>query len=221
MQYTQAQIDRANAVSLEDFLRTQGETLIKSGREYRWKEHDSLTVRGNKWFRHSQSKGGYPIDFVMEFYGKSFPEAVQLLTGESGEGQTEATTAPPTAFHLPLHNRTADRAIQYLCESRGLNPKLVEAFLLLQYIWTGKPGSQSGFPSISCLSYNERSNWLTITSLGFYVRRKDCQPSSCCSVRFEQVEPPDAGEFASHNRLNRQREKMDSGCRFLILEECE
>ena len=39
MQYTQAQIDRANAVSLEDFLRTQGETLIKSGREYRWKEH--------------------------------------------------------------------------------------------------------------------------------------------------------------------------------------
>ena len=130
MNYTQAQIDRANAVRLEDFLRTQGETLIKSGREYRWKEHDSLTVRGNKWFRHSQSKGGYPIDFVMEFYGKSFPEAVQLLTGESGEGQTEATTAPPTAFHLPLHNRTADRAIQYLTESRGLNKTLVEAFLL-------------------------------------------------------------------------------------------
>ena len=130
MNYTQAQIDRANAVSLEDFLRTQGETLIKSGREYRWKEHDSLTVRGNKWFRHSQSKGGYPIDFVMEFYGKSFPEAVQLLTGESGEGQTEASTTPPTAFHLPLHNRTADRAIQYLCESRGLNKTLVEAFLL-------------------------------------------------------------------------------------------
>ena len=113
MNYTQAQIDRANAVSLEDFLRTQGETLIKSGREYRWKEHDSLTVRGNKWFRHSQSKGGYPIDFVMEFYGKSFPEAVQLLTGESAEGQSEAGTAPPTAFHLPLHNRTADRAIRY------------------------------------------------------------------------------------------------------------
>ena len=66
----------------------------------------------------------------MEFYGKSFPEAVQLLTGESGEGQSEASTAPHTAFHLPLHNRTADRAIQYLCESRGLNKTLVEAFLL-------------------------------------------------------------------------------------------
>ena len=41
-------------------------------------------------------------------------------------------------------------------------------------IWTGKPGSQSGFPSISCLSYNKRSNWLTNHPLGLYVRAKDC-----------------------------------------------
>ncbi len=74
MNYTQAQIDRANAVSLEDFLRTQGETLIKSGREYRWKEHDSLTVRGNKWFRHSQSKGGYPLISSWSFTASPFPK---------------------------------------------------------------------------------------------------------------------------------------------------
>ena len=53
MTYTQAQIDRANAANLEDFLRAQGETLVRSGKEYRWKAHDSLTVYGNKWFRHS------------------------------------------------------------------------------------------------------------------------------------------------------------------------
>ena len=127
MNYTQAQIDRANAVSLEDFLRSQGEQLLKSGREYRWKAHDSLTVRGNKWFRHSQSKGGYPIDFVMEFYGKSFPEAVELLTGEHGEAPK---TAPPVEFRLPMHSRTADRTIQYLCEARGLSKQIVETFLL-------------------------------------------------------------------------------------------
>ena len=158
MNYTQAQIDRANAVSLEDFLRTQGETLIKSGREYRWKEHDSLTVRGNKWFRHSQSKGGYPIDFVMEFYGKSFPEAVQLLTGESGEGQTEASTTPPTAFHLPLHNRTADRAIQYLCESRGLNKTLVEAFLLSGDIYEDAKCGATSFLRNSDKIYEKKRN---------------------------------------------------------------
>ena len=130
MTYTQAQIDRANQTDLASFLQAQGETLTRSGREYRWKEHDSLTLRENKWFRHSRSRGGYPIDFVMEFYGKSFPEAVQMLTGESGEGQTEATTAPPTAFHLPLHGKTNDRAIQYLCEIRGISKQIAQAFLL-------------------------------------------------------------------------------------------
>ena len=76
MTYTQAQIDKANAVDLEKFLRAQGETLVRSGKEYRWKAHDSLTVCGNKWFRHSQSKGGFPVDFVMEFYGKTITATV-------------------------------------------------------------------------------------------------------------------------------------------------
>lgn len=131
MSYTQAQIDRANAVNLEDFLRSQGETLIKSGREYRWKEHDSLTVRGNQWFRHSQSKGGYPIDFVMEFYGKSFPEAVFLLTGENGRGKPESCpTAPPGEFRLPVRNQTNKNAMEYLSKKRGLDSQLVQTFFL-------------------------------------------------------------------------------------------
>ena len=73
MNYTQAQIDRANAVSLEDFLHTQGETLIKSGREYRWKEHDSLTVRGNKWFRH-RARAAIPLISSWSFTESLFPK---------------------------------------------------------------------------------------------------------------------------------------------------
>ena len=71
--------------ALPIFLQSQGEQLTRAGNEYRWKRHDSLTIRGNKWYRHSQSKGGGPVDFVMEFFGKSFTEAVELLTGEKGE----------------------------------------------------------------------------------------------------------------------------------------
>ena len=74
MNYTQAQIDRANAVSLEDFLHTQGETLIKSGREYRWKEHDSLTVRGNKWFRQVRAKAAIPLISSWSFTESLFPK---------------------------------------------------------------------------------------------------------------------------------------------------
>lgn len=129
MTYTQAQIDHANAVNLEDFLRAQGETLVRSGKEYRWKAHDSLTVCGNKWFRHSQSKGGYPVDFVMEFYGKSFPEAVQLLTGETGEAQPEADPAPSPAFRLPLRNVTNANILNYLTQERKLSPSLVNFFI--------------------------------------------------------------------------------------------
>ena len=129
MTYTQAQIDRANAVNLEDFLRAQGETLVRSGKEYRWKAHDSLTVCGNKWFRHSQSKGGFPVDFVMEFYGKSFPEAVQMLTGEPGEAQPEAGPAPSPAFRLPLRNVTNANILNYLTQERKLSPSLVNFFI--------------------------------------------------------------------------------------------
>ena len=129
MTYTQAQIDRANAANLEDFLRAQGETLVRSGKEYRWNAHDSLTVCGNKWFRHSQSKGGYPVDFVMEFYGKSFPEAVQMLTGEPGEAQPEADPAPSPAFRLPLRNVTNANILNYLTQERKLSPSLVNFFI--------------------------------------------------------------------------------------------
>ena len=129
MTYTQAQIDKANAVDLEKFLRAQGETLVRSGKEYRWKTHDSLTVCRNKWFRHSQSKGGFPVDFVMEFYGKSFPEAVQMLTGEPGEAQPEADSAPSPAFRLPLRNVTNANILNYLTQERKLSPSLVNFFI--------------------------------------------------------------------------------------------
>ena len=129
MTYTQAQIDKANAVDLEKFLRAQGETLVRSGKEYRWKAHDSLTVCGNKWFRHSQSKGGFPVDFVMEFYGKSFPEAVQMLTGEPGEVQPEADPAPSPAFRLPLRDVTNANILNYLTQERKLSPSLVNFFI--------------------------------------------------------------------------------------------
>ena len=124
MFYSKEQIDRANAVSLEDFLRSQGETLKRCGKDMEWKAHDSLKVRDNKWHRFSNDTGGYPIDFVMEFYGKSFPEAVEMLIGEKGEGQLEAVPAPSPEFHLPLRNVTNVNAKNYLVTERGLDESL-------------------------------------------------------------------------------------------------
>ena len=98
--------DRANQADLVSFLQSQGEQLTRAGNEYRWKRHDSLTVRGNKWYRHSQSKGGGPVDFVMEFFGRSFTEAVELLTGEKGAAPPPDRPCPASLsdFRLPPPN---------------------------------------------------------------------------------------------------------------------
>ena len=130
MFYTQEQIDRANRADIADFLRTQGETLERAGNEYRWKRHDSLTVRENKWYRHSQSTGGGPIDFVMEFYGRSFTEAVQLLTGELGEGKPEQTAPPPLSdFRLPPRSPDPGQVKRYLTEARRIDEDVTGFFL--------------------------------------------------------------------------------------------
>ena len=130
MFYTQEQIDRANRADIADFLRTQGETLERAGNEYRWKRHDSLTVRENKWYRHSQSKGGGPIDFVMEFYGRSFTEAVKLLTGELGEGKPEQTAPPPLSdFRLPPRSPDPGQVKRYLTEARRIDEDVTGFFL--------------------------------------------------------------------------------------------
>ena len=125
MQYTEEQIIRANQTDLVSFLNAQGEQLVKSGREYRWKKHDSVTVSGNRWYRHSQSKGGYPVDFVMEFYYATFPEAVKMLIGEEGEGRQKSCPAPSKDFRLPEKNEDNEMIVKYLTESRELEKNLV------------------------------------------------------------------------------------------------
>ena len=129
MYYTQEQIDRANQADLVSFLQSQGEQLTRAGNEYRWKRHDSLTVRGNKWYRHSQSKGGAPIDFVMEFFGKSFTEAVELLTGEQGAAAPDRPSpAPLSDFRLPPHSDTAGQVKSYLTAARRIDEDVTGFF---------------------------------------------------------------------------------------------
>ena len=121
--YTQEQIDRANQANLVLFLQSQGEPLERAGQEYRWKRHDSLTVRGNKWYRHSQSKGGGPVDFVMEFFGKSFTEAVELLTGEKGAAPQDSPQ-----FRLPPRSPDNRTARNYLTAARRIDEDVTGFF---------------------------------------------------------------------------------------------
>ena len=130
MYYTQEQIDHANQADLVSFLQSQGEQLTRAGQEYRWKRHDSLTVRGNKWYRHSQSEGGGPVDFVMEFFGKSFTEAVEMLTGEKGAAlpPDRPSPVPLSDFRLPPRNTDNRTARNYLTAARRIDEDVTGFF---------------------------------------------------------------------------------------------
>ena len=86
MYFTEEQKERANAVLIADILSREHEEVERSGNEWRWKRHRSVTFRGNRWYRHSEQVGSHAIDFMQEFFGMNFPEAVTyLLNGETGQ----------------------------------------------------------------------------------------------------------------------------------------
>ena len=57
--FTEEQKYRASCVDLVEFLRRQGEKLIRSGPEYRMASDHSVTVRGNEWYDHIARQGGH------------------------------------------------------------------------------------------------------------------------------------------------------------------
>ena len=148
MYYTQEQIDRANQADLVSFLQGRGEQLTRAGQEYRWKRHDSLTIRGNKWYRHSQSKGGGPVDFVMEFFSKSFTEAVELLTGEKGAALPPGRPSPrpsPTSGYHPGTPTTEQRGTT--SQQPAALMKMCRAFSFPPGIFTRKPPTTTPYSS--------------------------------------------------------------------------
>lgn len=140
--FTDDQKQRANSVDLVDFLQRQGEQLTRSGREWRWRRHDSVTVRGNQWFRHSRKEGGHAIDFVQQFFNMSFPDAVMLLLGgESGIewNQIDKSTLPTKKdFVLPEANPDMRRVFAYLIKQRFIDQDVLSHFAHEKLIFEDK-----------------------------------------------------------------------------------
>ena len=140
--FTDEQKQRANSVDLVDFLQRQGEQLIRSGREWRWKRHDSVTVRGNQWFRHSRKEGGHAIDFVQQFYEMSFPEAVSYLLGDDSGVEWNQTVksapAPRKEFALPDANPDMRRVFAYLIKQRFIDREVLSHYAHKKLIYEDK-----------------------------------------------------------------------------------
>lgn len=139
--FSEEQKQRANGVDLIEFLRFQGEMLIPSGREKRLQNNHSITVRGNEWFDHATKEGGLAIDFVQNFYGISFTDAVtMLLNGEQGVPYAKARDREETRkpFELPPRNNDMRRVFAYLIKHRLIDCDVVSFFAKEKLIYESK-----------------------------------------------------------------------------------
>ena len=142
MRITDEQKERAAFVNLPQFLMAHGFDLKKVGKEYVWKDHDSLHIKDNgpgergAWFRFSEDKGGDNIGFLREYMGLSFVDAVEALTGEhidrtyTPSHTYEQKPKTVTARELSLAEAdNARRVFAYLCKTRGLDYDLVASLV--------------------------------------------------------------------------------------------
>ena len=149
-EYTREQIQRADDTDLYVFLSGRGEQFKRCGKEYRWLRHDSVMINKSEWYRFSQNKGGHAIDFMKEFYGLSFAEAVKELLGEEGAGETNRRTGkedagrqkvcpiPLPGLELPERNESCEIARKYLIEQRKLSEQLVDQMIAKGDIYESK-----------------------------------------------------------------------------------
>lgn len=143
--FKKSEIIQANRVSLEDFLRNHGETLIRSGSEWRWKrgEHDSITVRDDNWYDWVEDEGGKPVRFLMKYFGMDFPGAMYSLLGLRNETdnlyylvQRKKEEKPDVV--PPLKNENSRRVFAYLTKTRGIDGDVVRFFVQRGMLYESK-----------------------------------------------------------------------------------
>lgn len=123
--YTEDEMEKAaqNKNALKYAL-SRGYHLIKSGSEYRLKEHDSMVFELNgKWHWNSRGLHGDALDFIQAYENYSFKEAVCLLAGTLND-------APPVSSHVDVPIPTAEDKKEFILPERADNFKILFAYLI-------------------------------------------------------------------------------------------
>ena len=145
---------------MAEYLRVRGEKLERVGREHKLiycdssGKHDSITIRGSKWFDHKNQVGGGAIMFMQEFYDMDFQTAVQELLGQT---VTPLSNIPPKAdtqepkpreFKLPEPNSDMHRVYAYLIKQRFIAPEVITHFAKQHTLYEDKEHHNAVFVGI-------------------------------------------------------------------------
>ena len=135
--YTESQISAANHTDLAAFLMSRGEKLSHRGNQYLW-EKNLGWIHGHEWYSHYESKGGYAVSFVMRYFGLSFQNAVEELTGGSaisGVQQDMVIAKEMKSLVLPQRSEMTNRLLCYLTKERFIARDIADYFINVKTLY--------------------------------------------------------------------------------------
>ena len=147
--FSQEQLDKAKNADLIAFLSAyMGLEFKRAGKYYQCKQHSSLVVyadrKGFVWNSQNIS-GGDTIDFLRKVEGKSFPEAVETIIGESAAvTYTSAPKYKSEAGQLELPEKAEgkyNRVFAYLSQTRGISPDVISDFMRSKQLYQDTKGN--------------------------------------------------------------------------------
>ena len=116
-------LDVANELQME---------LVRSGRDYRWKEHDSLVISPDKnlWKWFSRNTGGGVISLVETIKEVGFNQSVDFLNdGKFKEFQMVERPQEDFKYYLEKYEKPLSAGRDYLRNQRGLSDETIDYFL--------------------------------------------------------------------------------------------
>ncbi|MEE3698276.1 PBECR4 domain-containing protein [Streptococcus uberis] len=116
-------LDVANELHME---------LVRSGRDYRWKEHDSMVISPDKnmWNWFSRHQGGDVIALVQTMKEINFNQAIDYLNdGTFKEFAAAERVQESFNYYLKPYEQPFEEARNYLKERRGLSDETIDFFL--------------------------------------------------------------------------------------------
>ena len=116
-------LDVANELQME---------LVRSGRDYRWKEHDSLVISPDKnlWKWFSRNTGGDAISLVETIKEVDFNQSVDFLNdGNFKEFQMVERPQEYFKYYLEKYEQPLSAGRDYLRSQRGLSDETIDYFL--------------------------------------------------------------------------------------------
>ncbi len=144
-----------NEVSITDYARYMGFTILKKGSYYTLKEHDSvmISLKRKKYWQNSNpsdsaafGEGGSVIDFAMNFGGYSRDEAIKQLISfgnirfdNEPIQQTQKVDIPESVeLKLPATDDNERNVFAYLIKTRGIAKDVVTELMKRKMIYQDK-----------------------------------------------------------------------------------